>query len=188
MTRPFERLSQFFNENDEGEKETEDVEKQVQETSDDSETIIERPPGWGEMYGTYEKPIIPLSNHEVVDVLAKLDETADFSSINIMTPEMGLNKEHIKIHMYTITGDEESRKLVVDVHISDFSEWLPNEKGRFSYPEKPLGQNGPYYMHLEDNLTTIFKFPPFSFNLVEYDEEIDVAIFSGECRAFPLPN
>lgn len=157
-----------------------------EDLTDDSEDLIQRPPGWGDMYGTYEKPIIPVSNDEVIDVVSKLDDSVNFCSVNLRTPEMGTNKEHILLHLYTLLTAEKSRKFVIDVYINEFSEWLPEEKGRFSYPESSLGENGPYYMHLDDNLEQILKLPPFSFNLVEYDEDEDLAIFSAEATVFPL--
>jgi hypothetical protein len=156
-----------------------------QDSTDEDESVgISRPPGWDSIYGTYEKPVFPKDN-EVIDIIESLDKAADIADFSTYLPKLGTNTEHIQLEFYTITSSDGDRTLVIDVHISDFSEWLPEEKGDWEYPGDCLGNNGPYYMHLADEFQSIMRVPPFGFTLVEYNADEDVAIYSYERTLYP---
>jgi len=153
-------------------------------TNSEEESAINRPPGWDAIYGTYEKPVFP-KEKEVVEILESLNKASDIVDFNTYLPPLGTNKEHIQLELYTVDGKSDSRTLVVDAHITDFSEWLPEESENWKYPEECLGNNGPYYLHLSDDFQDILNVPPFGFTLVEYNSDEDYAIYSYERPLYP---
>lgn len=167
------------NSDKEGGGSTEQVSRD-EESSEDEDAGLSRPPGWGPVYGTYDKPVFPTEDGKLVKFLESLDRASDITSFRTHMPPMGANDEHIEMYLYTVGSKSDERTLVIDVHIHDFSEWLPEEKGRYEYPEELLGDNGPYYMNLAHDFRDVFQVGPFAFTFVEYDEEEDLAIYSAE--------
>lgn len=148
--------------------------------SEDETTGVSRPPGWGPVYGTYDKPVFPTDDRRLMDLLEALDRASDITNFKTHLPPMGTNMEHIEMYVYTVGPKSGERTLVMDLYLHEFSEWLPEEKSHYEYPEETLGNNGPYYMHLAHDLRDVFRVGPFAFTFVEYDEETDCAIYSAE--------
>lgn len=154
--------------------------------NDNESSGVSRPPGWAPMYGTYEKPVYPIDDREVAPLIESLDQAADIADFKTHIPPLGTNQEHIELRLYTVTNAEKERTLVIDAYIHSFSEWTPEEKGDYEYPERTLSRNGPYYMHLADAFESLFRVGPFGFEFVEYDEAEDLAIFSAEVAVYRL--
>lgn len=170
-------------------KDEPDAEPATSESEDSEDGVLEEPsltspPGWDELRGTYERPVYPIDNSEVQDILRSVSTAADYTDVDVELPKIGTNKEHIKVRLYSLTNHEEppatKRKLVVDVFITEFSSWIPEESEDYTYPGDDLMMNGPYYMHLADELEDVFNAPAFAFNFVSYDEDEDVALYSAE--------
>lgn len=157
-----------------------------EENEEEESTGISRPPGWKPLYGTYEKPVYT-DDREITDLLSSIDTAADIATVEASVPPLGTNKEHIQLDFETVTEDDGSRFLVIDVHITEFSEWLPEEKGRYEYPEDVLANNGPYYMHLADNLQNILNVPPWGFEFTEYSSDEDHVVYTYERPLYPEP-
>lgn len=156
-------------------------------TSDDtdSSTGINRPPGWEPLYNSFEKPVYPIDDRTLKALLNNVSDGAEWSTVHRTIPITGTNDEHIKLNLYTVQGTD-ARVFVTDVEIHNFSDWTPEEKGGYEYPEQSLQMNGPYYMKLNNNLTDELGFAPYSFTLDEYDEAEDIAFFSAEKEVHQL--
>jgi len=139
------------------------------------------------LYGSFDKPVYTLENnferllenHNFKKMIQALPNVKKLTDFNVKLSELGTNEEHISLHLYTITTNNE-RTIVIDVYISNFKNWTPEPKGSYEYPEKALVENGPYYMELAYNLESIFNIPASKYSFIEYNAESDMVIYSGE--------
>lgn len=161
------------------------------ETDESSSTsVLSRPPGWDELVGTFEKPVIPIEERRIRDIIEGMDYASQMADFDCLLPPLGVNDEHIQLHLYTVRNTEaEERSLVVDVHISDFGMWLPedgvtDDGHEWTYPTDALTSCGPYYMELANNLGEVLRINDMKYSLVEYDESEDYAIFSAEIQGY----
>lgn len=190
----FEKLHQVLNTQNSSEKDHPTTEQKSTETTessaDSSSTGLNRPPGWDELIGSFEKPVIPIEDRQVDSLLEGLDTSSKMTSFTVLLPPMGVNDEHIQLHCYTVKNTvEERRSLVIDVHIDSFSKYLPEDGETddghiWEYPMESLTMCGPYYMDLADNLASVFRIRAMQYSLVEYDEDSDYAIFSGDVECY----
>jgi hypothetical protein len=156
------------------------IDDSEEKEADEQENIeLDRPPGWKPLYGTYEKPVYT-EDDAVINILSSAVQAADIANLDATVPSMGTNMEHIRLELETNVNDNGFRFLTIEVHIDEFSEWLPEEKGDYEYPERVLSNNGPYYMHLSNELEDIFYVPPFSFEFKEYNSDSDSAVYKYE--------
>lgn len=171
----FDRLSDIFRQ----QGGSNSIDTPEDETDAQERIDLDRPPGWEPLYGTYEKPVYT-EDETVINILSSAVQAADIANLDATVPSMGTNMEHIRLELETSVDDNGFRFLTIEVHIDEFSEWLPEEKGNYEYPERVLSNNGPYYMHLSDELEDILDVPPFSFEFKEYNSDSEIAVYKYE--------
>lgn len=171
----FEKLHQVLSRQNSSETVSNDTQPPAgtsDETPERSSTGLNRPPGWDELIGTFEKPVLPIDNNQVESVLSGIDTTAKVADFDVLLPPMGHTNEHIQLHCYTVMNTaEERRSLVVDVHIDEFSTYLPedgetDDGHEWKYPQDSLTMCGPYYMELAENLGSVFRIRAMRYSLV----------------------
>lgn len=130
----------------------------------------------------YTRPVIETDEPRINSIVQSLQQSAELIEFSTVLPELGTNLKHITVHLYTI-GKKDERKLIVDMHITQFTEFIPEDaqSDEILPMETELHECGEYYLSLASEISdTYSKNAPFGYVCVEYDSESNYAIFSQE--------